>query len=143
MVNGLEKAKSRDKVVESVRDLYTAKITLPLGNPNLKLLHTNQMLFTQLTEQEFELANFAEITKHLNSTYNRFGGYVLNRWYVESVTINNKGSSGTIDIEINPFPTTLMKFRDDRNKFFKEYTDAVSSANNSNNSNSIESCKQS
>lgn len=52
---------AKEKITESIRDLYTAKITLPLGNPNLKLVHTNQFLFTELPTGVFELDNFEEI----------------------------------------------------------------------------------
>lgn len=139
MSSELEKAKARQEIVDSVRDLYTAKITLPLGNPNLKLVHTNQMLFTQLSEQEFELANFAEIAKKLNSTYSRFGGYVLNRWYIESVTITNKGNSGTMELTINPFPSNLLNFKDDRDSFISEYNDAISSTTNTSGKKTVKS----
>ena len=53
MANGLEKAKAKEQIVNSIRDLYSAKITLPLGNPNLKLVHTNQFLFTELPTDVF------------------------------------------------------------------------------------------
>ena len=79
MSDALSKAKAKEQMVDSVRDLYNVKITLPLGNPNLKLVHTNQMLFTELPEDVFELANFDVIAKALNSSYSRYSGYVLNR----------------------------------------------------------------
>ena len=55
MSSALSKANAKEQMVKSVRDLYSVKITLPLGNPNLKLVHTNQMLFTELKEDTFAL----------------------------------------------------------------------------------------
>ena len=123
----LSKAKSKEQIGNSVRDLYTAKITLPLGNPNLKLVHTNQFLFTELPEYVFELANLDAISTALNSTYTRYSGYVLNRWYVEGVKINNDGKTAKMELSVNPFASTLLKFRDEKTNFVKAYTDATTS----------------
>ena len=135
----LEKAKAREQLVDSIRDLYSAKITLPLGNPNLKLVHTNQFLFTELPTGVFELANFDAMAKALNSTYSRFSGYTLNRWYIEAVTITNDGSTAKMELELNPFASNVIKFRDEKNSFREAYTNATtssSSASSSNNSSS-------
>jgi len=121
--------KAKDKIVDSVRDLNTAKITVPLGNPNLKLVHTNQMLFTELPVEAFELANFEVISKALNSIYTRYGTFVLNRWYVETVNITNDGKNPKMDIEVNPVPSTVLKFRDDVKSFETSYEDTLSSNN--------------
>lgn len=141
MSNALEKAKAKEKIIESIRDLYSAKITLPLGNPNLKLVHTNQFLFTELPEDMFELANLDKISEALNSTYSRYSGYVINRWYIEGITINNDGNKATMELDLNPFASTLVKFRDDKQSFGKAYTDALSSENN-NKSNSKTTSKK-
>ena len=130
------KAKAKEQMVKSIRDLYSVKIKLPLGNPNLKLVHTNQFLFTELPEEVFELANFDEIATALNSTYDRYSGYVLNRWYIEGRTINNNGKEATMELELNPFPSDVLKFRDDKTSFEKAYTDAVASKNKTSNSKS-------
>ena len=52
------------KMIEYIRDLVTLKVTLPLGNPNLRLLHTNQFCYTELPK-EFELANIKRIREKL------------------------------------------------------------------------------
>jgi len=124
MVNIKDRKEATNAVVESVRDLYSATITLPLGNPNLKLVHTNQFLFTELSEDVFELANFDKIATALNSTYTRFGGYVLNRWYIEQNTITNDGKTAKMELKVNPFPTMLSKFREDLRSAEKAYNDA-------------------
>lgn len=127
MSDALSKAKAKEQMVDSVRDLYNVKITLPLGNPNLKLVHTNQMLFTELPEDVFELANFDVIAKALNSSYSRYSGYVLNRWYVQGRKITNDGKTAKMELELNPFASDVLKFRDEKESFKKAYTDATTS----------------
>ena len=125
MSAALSKAKAKEQMVNSVRDLETVKITIPLGNPNLKLVHTNQMLFTELPEDVFELANFDAISKALNGSYTRYSGYVLNRWYIQGRKITNDGKTAKMELELNPFASDVLKFRDERNSFKKAYTDAT------------------
>ena len=126
-----EKAEATKKIIESIRDLYSLKITLPLGNPNLKFVHTNQFLFTELPTEVFELANLEVISKALNSTYSRYSGYEVNRWYVEGVTITNDGKSANMELNLSPFASNLTSYKDDKNSFLKAYTDAVNNDNNS------------
>ena len=123
--SALSKAKAKEQMVDSVRDLQKVKITIPLGNPNLKLVHTNQFLFTELPEEVFELANFDAIATALNSTYGRYSGYVLNRWYIEGRTIDNDGKKATMELELNPFASPVLKFHDEKSSFEKAYTDAT------------------
>lgn len=137
----LEKTKAKEKIVESIRDLYSAKITLPLGNPNLALVHTNQFLFTELPNDVFELANFDAISKALNSSYSRYNGYVLNRWYVEGITINNDGTKATMELQLNPFASNLLSYRDNKESFQSAYDNANKSSDNTVNSNSSNSVK--
>lgn len=129
MTDNLESAKAKNELIDSVRDLYSAKITLPLGNPNLKLVHTNQFLFTELPESVFELANLDAISTALNSTYSRYSGYVLNRWYIEAITIANDGNKATMELDLNPFASTLMSFRDSKQGFTTAYNDAQNTSN--------------
>ncbi len=121
-----EMAEARSKISESVRDLLSLKLTLPLGNPLLKRLHTNMFLYTELPE-EFVLENFSTIAEVLNSTFNRYVGYALNRWYIESVTITNDGSRFDAEVEVNPFPSSIRKYRESRIKFEEDYTSAIQS----------------
>lgn len=125
MSSAESKAKAKEQMVNSIHDLYSAKIKLPLGNPNLKLVHTNQFLFTELPETVFELANFGAIAQALNSSYSRYSGYVFNRWYIGGRTINNNGKEATMELELNPFASDILKFRDEKNSFEKAYTDAT------------------
>ena len=136
-----EKAKAKEQMVNSVRDLHKAKIKIPLGNPNLKLVHTNQMLFTELSEEVFELANFGAIASALNSSYSRYSGYVFNRWYIENNTITNNGKEAHMELELNPFPSNILKFRDERDSFDKAYTDATKTNTTSKTSNTGKTSK--
>ena len=126
-----ERAEATKKIVESVRDLYSLKITLPLGNPNLKLVHTNQFLFTELPTEVFELANMATISQALNSTYSRYSGYEVNRWYIEGCTITNNGKDAKMELDLNPFASNLINYKEDKNSFLQAYNDAFNKDNTS------------
>lgn len=133
-----EMIEARNRISESVRDLLSLKITLPLGNPLLKRLHTNMFLFTELPE-EFVLENFSTIAEVLNSNYNRFVGYSLNRWYIEGVTINNDGSNFNMELDVNPFPSSVRKYREGRLKLEDDYKSAIESKNKNNSRNATTS----
>ena len=130
----LEKSKAMNEIQDSVRDLIKLSVTIPLGNPVLKNVHTNMFLWTELP-QEFDLSNFTTIASALNSTYSRFSGYQLNRWYIEGVTINNDGDKFTMDLELNPFSSTVSNYRDNYRAFLKAYDDAVNKNNKSSKTN--------
>ena len=121
-----EMASATNRLTESIRDLLSFKLTLPLGNPLLKRLHTNMFLYTELPN-DFVLANFSTLAEVLNSTYNRYVGYSLNRWYVEGVTITNDGSKFDAEIELNPFPSSIKKYRESRMKLEDDYKSALQS----------------
>lgn len=128
--------KAKQEMQKSIRDLASLEITLPLGNPNLKLVHTNQFLFTELPSDVFEMANLGAIATALNSSYSRFSGYELNRWYIEGCDIKRKADgSGTMTLKLNPFASSLVNYREDRLSFEQAYTDAVNNASNNNSSN--------
>ena len=137
-----EMAEARNQLTDSIRDLLSLKLTLPLGNPLLKRLHTNMFLYTELPE-EFMLENFSTIAEVLNSTYNRYVGYALNRWYVENVTITNDGSRFEAEVDLNPFPSSIKKYREGKNKFAEEYKSAVQSKTTSSKTTSSKSTKSS
>ena len=120
-----EKAKAKEAMVESLRDLLSMKVTLPLGNPALKQVHTNQFCWIELPP-EFQLANFKEIAKAMDNTEVRYSakGYDRNRWYIEGVTITCDGDTFDMQLDLNPFASSLSKYRDERLKWMKEYTDA-------------------
>ena len=125
-----EKSKAENEMEDSVRDLYTLKLKLPLGNPNLKLVHTNQFLFAELPNSAFELLNLADIAKVLSGEYSRYSGYQLNRWYIESATITNDKKEFTIELGLNPFATPTLKNRDNIASYRKAYNDAFTKNNN-------------
>lgn len=124
----LAKNKALEEMNKSIRDLMTLKFTLPLGNPMLKNLHTNMFLWTILPE-EFQVANFKDISTTLNSTYSRFSGYEVNRWYVEAVTISNNGKDASVEVTVNPFASTVSNYRDNRIKFETDYANAKQNKN--------------
>ena len=129
-----EKQAAKNEIVESIRDLLSLKVTLPLGNPDLKNVHTNQFCQTELPK-EFLLENFGIIAKALNSTYNRNVGYTVNKWYIESRTITNDGNKFTMDLELNPFASTLIQYSDNKDSYVKAYTDALNQQNQNNTTN--------
>ena len=118
------KKDAKEKIVDSVRDLFSAKIKIPLGNPSFKYLHTNQFLWNELPN-EFKLKNFDVITKKLFSTYNRYTGYEKNRWYIENITITNNGDDFYAELDINPFPSSLKNYSDGKKSYEKAYKDAT------------------
>lgn len=122
------KKAATEEIQKSVRDLLTLKITLPIGNLSLKNVHTNQFLWLDLgNKNEFEIANMEALSKALNSTSSRWSGYEKNRYYIEGVTIRNDGSSCTMDLDLNPFASSITKYRDEYQGFLKAYTDATKS----------------
>lgn len=123
MEKNKEKNSAKEQIVKSVRDLLSLKITLPLGNENLKLVHTNQFLFTELPTEYFELANMEALATALNSSYSRYSGYQVNRWYIEGVTINNDNGKATMDLDLNPFASDVLNYRDAKNDYTQSFVD--------------------
>ena len=124
-----------DKITENIRKLVSLKITLPLGNPNLWLLHTNQFLWLDLPE-EFSLANMDAIGNALNSDSSRYSNYQKNRWYIEGVTVTNNGSDAKIELDLNPFGSPITSYKDNYYSYLDAYDSAVSNNSNNNTSNS-------
>ena len=107
------KAEALKKIVEHNRDYLKLDITLPLGDTALKNVHTNQWLFTNLPS-DFDLVNWTIIAKQLNSNVNRYEGYVKNRWYIDSVTVDVDASGkAEMKLGLNAFASSLSKFADD------------------------------
>ena len=122
---------AQNKILESIRKLFSLKLTLPLGNPNLKLVHTNQFLFLDLPE-EFELANMEALDKAWTSGYNRYSGYQSNRWYIEGVTITNNGDTATMDLDLNPYASPHLDYKEAYWGYIDAYDNAVNTNNNNN-----------
>ena len=74
----LAKAEALKKITEHNRDYLSLNLTIPLGSSALKNVHTNQWLFTNLPK-EFDLANWTIIANALNSSTNRYSGYMYRR----------------------------------------------------------------
>ena len=141
--NFLEKNKASELIQKSARDLLTMKITLPLGNPALKKVHTNQFLFYDWeSTSAMHLKNWEKLAEVYSSIYTRFGGYKLGRWYIETNTIDVDipNRKAEMKLELNAFPSTLSDFTSDARKFLDAYQNAFNN-NSSNNSNSTSSGK--
>ena len=130
--NNAELAAAYNEIFKSVRDLLSLKMTIPLGNPALKHVHTNQFLWYDLPE-EFQLANMAKISEAMNGAYNRYGPFVSNRWYIEGVTITNDGKKFQMDLELNPFASDMVNYRDELQSFRKAYIDTFTTTDENGN----------
>ena len=137
-------AQSLEEITDSVRDLSNLKITLPLGNPSLKYVHTNQFLWTDLPK-EFRLANFKIISKALNGKDSRWSGYEVNRWYIENTTIKNDGTNFDIELDVNPFASSLRDYHDGKKELEKAYIDNLNKgkSNTKKNNNTVKSVNSS
>ena len=141
----LNKSNASDKIYEHARDYFSCKLTLPLGNPALNEVHTNQFLFTKLPV-EFDLANWTILAKKLSSSYNRFTGadYVSNRWYIEGITIDvDVKGTAKMEFDLNAFASSTSKFSDDYRSFTKAYSDASKSDKSTKNTSSTKSTSNS
>ena len=115
-----ERAAALDEIFKSIRDLLTVKITVPLGNPSFKNIHTNQFIYCDLSGK-LELENFHIVAKAMQSTFSRYTTYEKNKWYVESVTIKNGKGNYTMDLELNPFASSLKEYSNASRKFTQDY----------------------
>ena len=95
-IDAQNKALANDEMFKSIRDLLTVKVTLPLGNPNYKLIHTNSFIWLDLSGY-VDLENFHILAKAMQSTFSRNTSYEEGRWYVEAVTINNYSTKDLYD----------------------------------------------
>ena len=131
MNNNLRKAKALEKIVEHNRDFLKLDITLPLGNPALKQVHTNQWLWTALPKKQFDLVNWGIIAKALNSNVNRYEGYVRNRWYIESndITVDVAGNKAEMKLGVNAFASSYNTYSNAYRAMMKAYTDATTQKN--------------
>ena len=121
----VEKAKAIQEMSKSIRDLLTVKVTVPVGYEMLKFIHTNMFIKMKVPD-EFKVENFEHIANAMNSKYNRYYRYEKDRWYVEAVTINCDNSKYTLDLELNPFPSTLIDYMDKNKDLSKKMLDIAS-----------------
>lgn len=121
----LLKSEALKKIHEHNRDFLSVSLTLPLGNPALKSVHTNQWLFTDLPK-EFDLANWTVIADALNSVENRSTKYVKNRWYIEGVDISvDANGKAEMKLSCNAFASSYESFTEANQSLVKAYTDAT------------------
>jgi len=125
----LAQMKALEKITEHNRDFLSLTLTIPLGNPALKKVHTNQWLFTDLP-REFDLANWTILSEALNSTTNRNKGYVKNRWYIEgnNITVDTNGKA-EMKLNLNAFASSLSSYTDMNREMQKAYSDAKNQQN--------------
>ena len=116
--------KALEAMSQSVRDLLSFEIELPLNNPVFKNLHTNQMLWTELPK-EFKLTNLEKIFKILPSyKVNRGVPYQENRWYVEKLVIKHDGKGPIAKITLNPFPSSYSVYSNAVKSYAEAYDQA-------------------
>lgn len=131
----LSKSEAEKVIQDSARDYLTLKLTLPLGNPDLKKVHTNQFLFTELPA-EFTMKNWELISEVFSSSNTRYSQYVLNRWYIEGVNITVEANGkAEMSLDLNAFPSSTSKYAEDRVKFEEAYTSALNNQNSESNDN--------
>ena len=121
----VEKVKAIQEMSKSIRDLLTVKVTVPAGYEMLKFIHTNMFIKMKVPD-EVKVENFEHIANAMNSKYNRYYKYEKDRWYVEAVTINCDNSKYTLDLELNPFPSTLIDYMDKKKDLSKKMLDITS-----------------
>lgn len=131
----LNQTEAKNKIFEHSRDYFSCDITLPLGDTVLKNVHTNQFLFTELPP-EFDLLNWIPIANSLSSSFNRYTGadYVINRWYIEGVTINVDASNNTgkMSLNLNAFASSTTEYSDKLRTFETDFKDAIEKNNKNN-----------
>lgn len=124
----LEKQKAMETLTQSVRDLLTVKMKIPGGNPLLKKLHTNSFIWTELPER-FRLENFKKVSGAMKSSYSRYTGYELNRWYVQSVTTTKDSTGLWFEVELNPFASSYSTYTNILKSAQDAYTNAETQSN--------------
>jgi len=124
--------KALEAMSNSVRDLLSFEIKLPLNHPLFKQLHTNQMLWIELPS-DFKLKNLEKIFKIL-PTYkvNRGISYLKNRFYVEKMVVKCDSNGLFATLTLNPFPSSYSVY----SNAVKSYEDAYNQAFKANTTNS-------
>lgn len=119
-----EKQAAIEKMTESVRELLTFKIKIPCKNEGFKRIHTNSFMWTELPEEMY-LSNFSKITDAMTGAYTRYSGYVLNRWYIEGVTITFDNKGLFMELTLNPFASSNSSYQSALDQFINNYTQAT------------------
>lgn len=119
----LEESAAKQKITEKLRDMLTVKVTIPLGDPKLKEIHTNSFIWIPLLDY-MDVANYEVILKYLftGSAARNNMTYIRDRWYVESVNTTND-ASGKFQMELTLNPIATLNSAVDGNKYAKNATD--------------------
>ena len=131
----------QEAITESIRDLLTMKATIPLGDKSLKVVHTNQFIWLEKLYNMMELENFELLSQIMSNSNTRWSPYEKDRWYIEGMTITNDGDRFDMELELNPFPSSLRKYRDDWVKIRENYQNAIKKNNSTNNTTTTNSVK--
>ena len=136
------KMKAKELITEHAKDYLTAKVKIPLGNPALKNVHTNQFLFMDFPS-DFSLKNWETIAKALNSSETRYGGYSKTRWYIEGCTIDvDVKGKAEMSLDLNAFASTTKEFTDGYRALTKAYEDATNKSTDTTSAKKTSSTKQ-
>ena len=65
-----EMREAKKAITKSIRDLLNLKITVPLGNPNLKMVHTNSFVNCDIPAHSVVIGNPAQIYARNDATEN-------------------------------------------------------------------------
>lgn len=142
MTNTAEKMKAKDLITENARSYLTSKITIPLGDPALKNVHTNQFLWMDLPA-EFPLMYWETIAKALDSGDTRYADYVTSKWYIEGCTIDVDASGkAEMQLDLNAFASTTKEWTTGYRELTKAYQDTVNKGNTSTKSTTTSSTKK-
>ena len=122
---------ARERLVENVRENLTVKVTIPLGDPKLKEVHTNSFIWLPLLDY-MDLANYEEIIKfymkYVGSASRGNLKYIRDRWYVEDCNITNDASGKfQMELSLNPIASSMKNYNKNITDWQKAYTDALGS----------------
>lgn len=129
--------KALEAMSNSIRDLLSFEIKLPLNHPIFKQLHTNQMLWTELPG-DFQLENLEKIFNIFGeATYkvNRGVKYRENRWYVEKMNIKCDSNGLFATLTLNPFPSSYSTYSNAVKQYEEAYNQAFKATTTEENTN--------
>ena len=123
----LELSDARKKIIEGFRDMLTVKVTIPLGDPKLKEVHTNSFIWIPLLDY-MDLANYEDIMryvmKYLGESARENMTYIRDRWYVEAVnTTNDASGKFQMELTLNPIASSNDTYRKNRTDWQKAFSD--------------------
>ena len=130
----IEEGAALEKILDTIREFLTVKITLPLGSAAFKELHTNSFIWIPLLDY-MDVANYEDIIgfymRHKTSNA-RGTNYIRDRWYIESIAINNDNGKFQAELELNPLASGNKEYFKSRTDFQKAFTDVLNGTATSN-----------